>query len=147
MLDGVYGGYIRLYADPAAQLQDVRLDGGVVGPEQAGIEAGRMAFGRFMRVLPGKESALEFRYTTPSLLQERHGRLSYSLVVQKQAGTAAVPLVLRLFLPPGATDVEVLLDNKPWEEGTTIRTDLRVDRQIEVSFRPGESLQASGPKR
>lgn len=135
MLDGVYGAYLRLYAPQQARLEDVRLDGRPAGAEQAGIELGRLAVGRFASVPPGATRRIEFRYAVPDVVETlEDGSHRYRLQVQKQAGTRAVPLAVRLELPPGAVLRGVTLDGKP--AGLTLETDLRTDRVIEVVYRP-----------
>lgn len=134
MLEGVYGCYLRVYAHAAARLRDVRLEGQTVGAEQVGMELGKMAFGRFFPVLPGETRRIDFLYRTPGVVHNHGDRYEYSLYVQKQAGTRATPLELRLLLPEGAREVEVRVDGKRQSDAALVKTDLRTDRLIKVSF-------------
>jgi hypothetical protein len=60
---------------------------------------------------------------------------TYRLYVQKEAGTEATPLTLKLSLPQGARVESVTLDGKKYEGGLNVSTDLRTDRLVEVTYR------------
>ncbi len=135
MLGGVYGSYLRIYVPQQAQLQDVLLHGNTAGAEQDDVETGRAAFGRFFPVLPGQTGQAQFVYKTPGVAtMADDGTWHYSLYLQKEAGTRATPITVRVALPKGAGLVAASLDGKP-AAGTTINTDLLTDRQIEISYR------------
>jgi hypothetical protein len=135
MFEGVYGCYLRVYAPAQAGLLDVKVDGRSVGPEQAGVELGRRAFGRFFPVLPGGSAGAQFHYETPGVVRRLpDGVQRYELYVQKQAGTDATPLEIAFALPGGATLIDVRLDGKP-VAGRPVSTDLRTDRRLEVLYR------------
>jgi hypothetical protein len=55
------------------------------------------------------------------------------LYIQKQAGTEALPLEVSAALPTGARLQDVMLDGRP-VDGLKFITDLRTDRQIEISY-------------
>jgi hypothetical protein len=132
---GVYGAYVRTYVPSQARLLDVRLGGEPAGAEQADVELGKAVFGRFFTVQPGERTEVQFSYETPGiLLRQADGAYLYSLYLQKQAGTAALPVVVDLRLPAGAELLSSALDGAP-QEATTFSTDLRVDREIEIRFR------------
>ncbi|HEX5368044.1 MAG TPA: hypothetical protein VFY10_01375, partial [Dehalococcoidia bacterium] len=109
-------------------------DGNAVGAEQIGGELGYKVFGRYFQVLPGKSSQLEVAYETPGVVQASGEEHTYRLYIQKEAGTAAIPLSLTLALPAGAHLDSVLLDGERNPTGLTINTDLRTDRTIEVTY-------------
>ena len=134
MLQGVYGSYTRVYAPIQAVLRDVRIDGKPSGAEQANEEMGKKAFGKAFTVLPGKTSSLEFSYDTPRVATAVGKTRHYELYIQKEAGTAAIPLDLKLSLPKGAELSEVKLDGKHYDGDLHVKTDLREDRVIEVSY-------------
>jgi hypothetical protein len=135
MLDGVYGSYVRVYAGDKAQLRDARLDNKPAGVEQNGLELGKRVFGRFFPVLPGATSSAQVLYETKDVVQPIGvDTYRYQLSVQKQAGTNALPLDVRVLLPKGAELQSARLDGKPQTQGTTILTDLRTDRVIEIVF-------------
>ena len=137
MLGGVYGSYLRLYAPPQAQFLDLRVDSQPAGAQQIDMELQKRVFGRFTPVLPGATRKVEFRYRTDGVVEQLAGGWRrYRLFIQKQPGTRAIPLTLQLHLPPGADVRSVTLDGA--KAGTSITTDLRVDRTVEVIFRPEE---------
>jgi hypothetical protein len=138
MLGGVYGCYLRVYAPEKAKLVDLRLDGRTAGPEQMAVEMGKSVFGRFFPVLPGDRTGAEFSYETPGVVvQEDGGLYRYRLYVQKEAGTDALPLDVKLTLPDGAVLQEARLDGRVLPNGLEFSTDVREDREIEVVFKPG----------
>jgi hypothetical protein len=118
-----------------ARIQDVSLDGSSAGLEQIGSEFGRTVFGRFFTVGPGDVVEAQFSYETPGVVSvEDDGTYLYTLHLQKQAGTDALPISVAVELPTGADLVSASLDGEP-ASGPTFDTDLRVDRLIEVRFR------------
>ncbi len=135
MLDGIYGSYLRLYAPAGSQLNGIYLNGQSAGAEQIGPELGKMAFGRFFTVPPGQTSTIVFDYATPGVVKQLStNTYIYDLYIQKEAGMAAPPLSVSFALPPGAVATSVQLDGKP-VNGTTITTDLRTDRTVEIEFK------------
>ena len=136
MLGGVYGSYLRLYAPPQAQFLDLRVDSQPAGAQQIDIELEKRVFGRFTPVRPGETKTVEFRYRSDGVVEQLgDGWQRYRLYIQKQPGTRAIPLTMRLHLPPDADVRSVTLDGAEAEE--PIETDLLVDRAIEVIYRPG----------
>jgi hypothetical protein len=134
MIGGVYGCYLRVYAPSQARLANVRIDGQPVGTEQAQIEVGKMAFGRFFLVLPGASTQVQFHYETQGVIEDLGGgRYVYRLYIQKEAGTKALPIELRYALPSSALLDRVLVDGAEVEAGVIV-TDLATDRVIEVFF-------------
>ncbi|HEX5368422.1 MAG TPA: DUF4012 domain-containing protein [Dehalococcoidia bacterium] len=135
MLDGVYGSYLRIYVPQQSHLQDVLLHGNSSGAEQNDVELGRAVFGRFFPVLPGQTGQVQFAYQTPGVAtQDKDGVWNYSLYLQKEAGTRATPITVRVTLPKGAEVVAASINGKS-ADGTTFNTDLLTDRQIEISYR------------
>jgi hypothetical protein len=134
MLDGVYGAYVRVYASRQAELKDARLDGKSAGVEQNGLELDKHVFGRFFPVLPGASASAQFLYETKDVVQRiGEDTYRYRLTIQKQAGTSALPLDMRVLLPKGASLKSTRVDGRPLEN-TTISTDLRTDRVVEIVF-------------
>jgi hypothetical protein len=135
MLSGVYGSYLRVYVPKQAQLQDVRLHGNDGGAEEVDVELGRAVFGRFFPVLPGQTGQVQFFYQTPGVAtKDDSGIWHYTLYLQKEAGTSGTPITVRVQLPEGARALVATLDGRP-AGGTTINTDLRIDRRVEISYR------------
>jgi hypothetical protein len=135
MLQGVYGSYLRLYVPEGARILDVSLDSAPAGLEQIGSEFGRTFFGRFFTVRPDETVQAQFTYETPGVvISEEDGTFRYSLYLQKQAGTDALPVSVQVTLPPDVELVSASLDGEA-TAGTIFETDLRIDREIEVRFR------------
>jgi hypothetical protein len=135
MIGGVYGSYLRVYAPPQAKLRDVRINGASAGPEEVGIEVGRMSFGRFISVKPGARETVQFYYETPAVIErDEDGTYRYSLYIQKQPGTRGHPVQLSFAVPSDATAIAAELDGQPIA-GSKIETDLVQDRAITVEFK------------
>ncbi len=79
MLDGLYGGYVRLLAPEGAELESVTLAGREAGVEEIGVEQGKAVFGRFFALPSGEEEELAFRYVTPSAAQSEDNVYVYRL--------------------------------------------------------------------
>lgn len=68
------------------------------GPPDTGTEDGHTWFGTFVAIEPGETRTLTFTYKLPPALQTMAASDAYSLIVQKQLGTGAIPLTLNLDL-------------------------------------------------
>lgn len=134
MLGGVYGGYLRLLAPWGSEIGSVTLAGQEVGPEEIGSEQGKAAFGRYFALAGGQETTLGFAYTTPAIVRSAGGLLEYRLLLQKQPGTGAVPVALRLALPEGARLRSAELDGSPVDSLAGVETDLAEDRELVVRY-------------
>ena len=98
MMQGCYWDYVRVYVPFGSRL--LSLQGGDARA-QVSAEAGKTVFSTLLAVAPGQTRELVFQYELPSLetsesRMEQGGASAaseseYSLVVQKQAGTAPVP--------------------------------------------------------
>jgi hypothetical protein len=72
----------------------------------------------------------------PSVVNLEQGVTTYTLHIQKQPGTVAIPIRIILKLPPGAVLINQETLTGEWEGGTlTINTDLRQDIDLTISFR------------
>jgi hypothetical protein len=135
MLDGVYGSYLRLYAPSHARLTGLRVDGDITGAQHIDLELGRRVFGRYLEVSPGQARAVEFSYRSEGVVENLdEGWKRYRLYIQKESGTDAIPLQLKIQLPEGSKVRSVTLDGA--DATLSIETDLRVDREVDVIFRP-----------
>ena len=89
-------------------------------------------------VVPGGGSQINsFRVRLPGEALERDGnRLRYRLRVDKQPGTLAVPLVIRIHLPNGArlesSSHEVAIEGKDLYLETDLRTDLDLEVELQL---------------
>jgi hypothetical protein len=71
-----------------------------------------------------------------SILESGGSTRTYTLLVQKQPGTQAVSLRVEVKLPADSTLVSFSPEASTPSEGTVVfQTDLREDREFEVTFR------------
>ena len=106
-----------------------------VGPP----EADRQAFANFFAVAPGESRSVTFEYDLPKqVLNGSAQEWRYHLLVQKQAGTTANSLRVRVVLPNGARVVATAPQTASLQ-GYIIefQTDLAVDREFTVVFQSG----------
>jgi hypothetical protein len=97
----------------------------------------------FFAVEPLGEQILTFEYTLPPrvLEQAASGQVTYRLYVQKQPGTAAVPLQVEIALPTYAHVLHAEPTGSlvgPPTGPVSASTDLRTDRRFMLLFGPGE---------
>jgi hypothetical protein len=130
---GVYGCYLRLYAPAGALLHDLRIDGAIDGPEQMTDEFGLRSFGRYFPVVPGQSRRIDITYETRGTVSQEGDEYVYRLLIQKQPGTGALPLSLRVVLP-AEKRVAMKLDGRQVPSGRSVITDLAVDRELEVRW-------------
>ncbi|MBL7198542.1 MAG: DUF4012 domain-containing protein [Anaerolineae bacterium] len=114
MMDRCYWDYLRVYAPLEARLIDAtahaisgqELLSGRPSPAQVMVgppEAGHNVFATLLLVGQAETLETRFEYTlAESILRTRDGDTEYALLVQKQPGTQAIPLRVRILLPPGA---------------------------------------------
>jgi hypothetical protein len=111
------------------------------GPSSGPAEKGKIPFSLFFVVPPGetRDVRLEWQLPPGIVTYEQDG-IHYRLTVQKQSGTAAIPLRVTVTLPAGAQVVRVTSDLAAFpfqieEGGVVLEMDLAADRQIEIVFR------------
>ena len=139
MLQGVYGGYLRLFTKEPSRLVDIAIDGANVGAEEVTAESGKTVFGRFFGLPKGAQREVAFRYITPGVADLSGPTAQYRLFIQKQPGTGPIPLTLRLSLPQGAKLVSLELDGKRLAgDSPEVQTDLSQDREIVLTYKTGE---------
>jgi hypothetical protein len=92
-------------------------------------------FGQFFVVEYGQPLLTRFEYNLPDVVTDVAGQKRYTLLLQKQPGTDAIPVKVELTLPAQARLVSSI-PNPTVQSGTTLEFDLRldVDRQIEVIY-------------
>lgn len=125
---GCYWNYLRVYVPPGSQLLAVE---GITETETLTNQHGKTVFASFMVVAGGETRVVRFKYRLPYGFEDE-----YSLLVQKQAGTDAVPLAVQIALPPGVRASSV--DPKPQNEVRGLLSydlDLRQDRSLLIEFR------------
>ena len=102
-------------------------------------EAGRSVLAQFFVVEYGQRLQACFDYGLPVVVTTEGGHWRYTLVLQKQSGTDALPVKVRLTLPPGARWLPGRTSPRPMlQSGTSLEFDvsLDVDRQVQVDFAP-----------
>lgn len=134
MTQRCYWDYVRVYAPAGSQLvssQSVAAVGALVE------EVPHAIWDTSLVLAPREEAALSFTYRLPAQVLRQDKSRVYNLLVQKQPGTDAVPLLIEVQLPPGAR----LVSAQPAPSGVEgnlirFRTDLREDRKLQVVFEP-----------
>jgi hypothetical protein len=146
-IDRCYWNYLRVYTLPDVELLDAQtqaipaewtLRGQPVPPQVDVLDEeleGVRGFGAF-EVVPGGESVMiAFHFALPSSVVQPGPFLEqivYRLKIQKQPGTQATPVVLRVHLPPAAD----LLTAPPGAQiqGSNILVQLSLVQDVELEF-------------
>jgi hypothetical protein len=126
-MEDCYWNYLRLYVPRGSQLLATE---GLTETETLPPEKGHTVWGAFLLVPGGESRTVRFTYRLPE-----QGARFYSLLVQKQAGTDAVPCAVHIVLPEGAA----VLSSSPAPRAREDRVlsydlDLRVDRSLELTL-------------
>lgn len=139
-----YRTYTRIYVPPGSEL--VSSSGAMANdkildpkrtPGKVDIvdELGLRSFGAFLSVEPGETRVLSFTYKLPSSIVSAASAGNYSLNVQKQPGTIAVPLTLSLDFGKKVASADPAESRENWGDGKySFLTDLTVDRQFKIGF-------------
>ncbi len=135
MLDGLYGGYLRLLTPAGSRLLGVWEGGAQVGAEEVSREQDKQVFGRFFALPRESSKQLTFRYLSPGVVLANGSLHEYRLLIQKQPGAAAHPVTLSIALPEGAKLIRAELDGEELKALDEIETDLRRDRELVVCYR------------
>jgi hypothetical protein len=148
MTERCYWDYLRVYVPPGARLtgatpHDVpgaALLSGRPSPAEVRVgpaEHGHDVFATFFLLRPSEALETRFEYELPQRVLRRTGReVEYSLLVQKQPGTQALPLAVRLTLPEGA--VLVRAEPQPAEAaspGLVYGLSLLTDQAVRATVR------------
>lgn len=137
-----YRTYTRLYIPLGSSLISAsgyvtadRLQGGTPTQPIVSEELGYTVIGGFTAIEPGEEGTMSVVYQLPESVAEQLRQGSYSLYVQKQAGTIAHGLVVDLDIGR-AIKVFNPLDTgvKMGDNRVRFETDLSVDRSLSVEF-------------
>lgn len=146
-INDCYWNYLRVYMVSGAKLlnatpqfvpanwmiikQDVpahvdTLDEGIPGVQ---------AFGTLQVVPGGKSVSTSFSFALPaSIIRSRAGRSIYHLLVQKQPGTLAVPITIRVHLPSNASIKTAPAGAEVQGKNVLFQTNLRTDLEFDVVF-------------
>jgi hypothetical protein len=146
-INACYWNYMRVYVPAGAELLEATpqhvpeewmlLGRGVDGPVDV-LEPeleGLQGFGTLMVVPGGGSQLTSFEYRLPADVLARDGeRTTYRLKVEKQPGTLAVPIIIRVHLPNGAalesSAPAATVDGNHLHFETALTTDL----ELTVSF-------------
>jgi hypothetical protein len=144
-----YWSYLRVYKQQGATLLEASphaipgeqlLLGQGVPPRVDELEEeipGVRGFGTLLVVPGGQAWNTGFSFALPaSVLAEAGapGQLVYRLKVQKQPGTLAIPLTIRVHLPARASLISVSMEAIRQENNLLVETDLRRDVELELIF-------------
>ena len=136
----VYGDYLRLLVPPGSSLLEVREGDTSVGAEDVWQEHGKTVVGRYFALPIDSQKTLTFTHTVPAALDTSQEPFVYRLLVQKQPGTAAIPLHIKVEAPRWAKVVSLELDGQPVGlDSLGVETDLRRDRTLVVRLTPQRS--------
>jgi hypothetical protein len=142
-----YYDFLRLVVPRGSQLREATahpvpgkyLLSGVVTDGKAETlrddPSGWTMFGQFFVVEYGKQLQTRFEYDLPVVVTDAAGQKRYALLLQKQSGTDAMPVKVKLTLPARARLVSAS-PSPTVQSGAVLEFDLRldVDRQIEVVY-------------
>ena len=147
MMNRCYWNYWRLYVPPGSTLIAANPPG-VAGEnmflgedfpakmDELTDVAGKSGWGTLIFIPRGETAAVTVRYRLPqSVLFRADDGWHYRLTVQKQAGTRAIPLRVRVVLPPGRSVVSVSPAPQTVSGSElSFAPALKTDREIEVVF-------------
>ena len=94
-------------------------------------------FGTLLVVPGGQSLNTGFQFALPESVLIREGasgQISYRLKVQKQPGTLAIPITIRVHLPERAGVQDVSLNAIRQDNHLLIETDLRTDVELTIVF-------------
>ncbi|HUH99251.1 MAG TPA: DUF4012 domain-containing protein [Anaerolineales bacterium] len=150
-IDRCYWNYLRVYtlqgsallaatphAIPAAWMildQAVPAQVDTLDEEIAGVQG----YGTLLVVPGGQTVETSFRFGLPPRVISSGPdpkQMTYSLKVQKQPGTLAIPLTVRIHLPAGAAILSAPAGSLVQSDNLLIKTDLTQDVELEVVFAP-----------
>ncbi|MBS1248789.1 MAG: hypothetical protein MAG431_00351 [Chloroflexi bacterium] len=150
-IEGCYWNYLRVYVPEGSELADVVFPPPVPGARMVlnrslpephvdvlGEEIeGVAGFGALTVVPTGETAATGFEFTLPEdilTVDPDSGNLVYRLKIQKQPGTIADPVTVRLHLPTRATVESASPDAVVQGDNLLFKINLRTDTEIEVIF-------------
>lgn len=134
------GSYVRVIAPELSRLESV--EGGsdrlpVRGADSVGVEGGRAVFGVYHIVPPGT-AVVRMRWVAPYVVDDPDsaGSRRYRLTLQKQPGTVADAVAIRI-VPPEDARIIAAADGitvSPAGDVAEISTDLRTDLELWVEL-------------
>jgi hypothetical protein len=145
-----YWNYLRVYKQQGSELLDATpqailggwmINGESIPPRVDELDEeipGVQGFGTLQVIRGGQSLSTSFEFALPSDViasRTNSGLRRYSLKVQKQPGTQATPITIRVHLPAGATLESVSMPAVTQGLDVLVETNLQTDVELEVSFR------------
>jgi hypothetical protein len=148
-IDRCYWDYLRVYKQAGGSLRSATphaipgnwmLLGNAVPARVDKLDEGltdAQGYGTLL-VVPGGDSLnTSFQFALPKTVISpisSSDTMTYKLWIQKQPGTLAHPLTIRVHLPVHTTLVSTSMDGVVQDHNLLIQTDLRTDVEVEVAF-------------
>ncbi len=133
-----YRTYARIFVPSGSYVTSLYdSDGRVLSHDEIeqGEENGKQWFGAFISIEPGQSKEMTFVYGLPDQIQDSIEKGLYTLVVQKQAGTAAHSLTLDLDFDTTIKAAQPAEAQDIWnDDHYTLDLNLAEDRAFEVRF-------------
>jgi hypothetical protein len=149
MIHRCYLDYLRLYVPQGSKLRIATahlvpgeyLLSGKSANGKAEIlleEVNRTIFGQFFVVEYGKQLQTRFEYDLPVVVKNVDDKKQYTLLLQKQSGTDAMPVRVHLVLPPQAQIISAV-PSPTTQAASALEFALQLDsdQQVQVVFAPG----------
>ena len=130
---GLYGAYVRVLTPQDSVLGTVAGNArdSIDSVEDSSTEVGRNVFGNYLLMGPGA-SSLSYQWSVPGAATESQGVWSYELTIQRQPGTADIPEVATVTLPPGA---QILSTTAGVVTGQTVTLTTKLDADVSLGVR------------
>lgn len=148
-INSCYWSYLRVYKQAGAELiaatphsvpgkwmllgQSIPARVDQLDEELPGVDG----FGALLVVPGGRSLSTSFKFALPRTAlstQEGSSQLAYHLKVQKQPGTLAIPITIRIHLPTRAAVQSTSIEAVRQDQHLLIETDLRTDVELDVLF-------------
>ena len=132
MLEGLYGGYLRLFVPEGSRIVSVRDEHREIGLEEFGEELGLTVFGRFFALPRDTRQRLVFEYIVPAAVGTKSDTWHYRLELSKQPGQQPLPVTLRV-VPPERMEITSTTANGN-AYGADSKLDFVLDRDWTLEF-------------
>jgi hypothetical protein len=130
------GNYLRVLTPDGSRFGSA--SGGSIAPlmghEEESHEAGRLVFGSYVLIPPGRTS-VHYAWSSEGVVAQDGQDLLYRLTIQRQPGTRDTPVAVAITVPAGARIVGATEGLMISGETATLATTLVADLQVEVRYR------------
>jgi hypothetical protein len=133
-----YLSYVRIFVPNGStpiSIRGVGKNNETIGVEKidTGVENGKKWFGAYVSIEPGSERNVSFEYYLPETVAGSEMGDTYTLVVQKQAGTEAHGLTLDLNFDTTIKSADPAEKSSEWGNAVyAVESDLLIDRAFQV---------------